>query len=66
MFVTRHNSVTDPQLRERLWRLYALAFRPISELVVCREMMCHHEFEQLVADPVNRTGCSGTTTPRSR
>ncbi|MFN6118332.1 MAG: hypothetical protein ACK5CE_01645 [Actinomycetes bacterium] len=55
MFVTRHNSVTDPQLRERLWRLYELAFRPISELAVCREMMHRHEFEQLVADPVNRT-----------
>ena len=55
MFVTRHSSVTDPAVRQKIWVLYDMAFRPLTELAVCREMLYRHEFEHLVADPVNRT-----------
>lgn len=54
MFVTRHTNVINPELREKIWRLYETAFRPITELAVSREMLFRHEFDELVADPMNR------------
>ncbi|MGD9999508.1 MAG: hypothetical protein AB7L17_09040 [Ilumatobacteraceae bacterium] len=54
MFVTRHANLINPELRERIWRMYELAFRPITESAVSREMLYRTEFDELVADPSNR------------
>lgn len=54
MFVTRHANVTSPDLREKIWRLYELAFRPVAEQAVSREMLFRGEFDELVADSSNR------------
>jgi hypothetical protein len=54
VYVTRHITVTNIELREKIWRLYDLAFRPITEAAVSREMLYRHEFDALISDPLNR------------
>jgi hypothetical protein len=54
VFVTRHINVINPELREKIWRLYELAFRPITTEAVCREMLYRHEFDALISDSMNR------------
>jgi hypothetical protein len=54
VFVTRHINVINPELRDKIWRLYELAFRPITEEAVSREMLYRHEFDSMVSDPMNR------------
>jgi hypothetical protein len=54
VFVTRHITVSNPELRDKIWRLYELAFRPITETAVSREMLYRHEFDALISDPLNR------------
>lgn len=54
MFVTRHSSVTSPELREQLWHLYELAYRRTSEEALCHEMMFRHEFDSALSDVDNR------------
>lgn len=54
MFVTRHSNVTSPELREKLWNLYELAYRPMATEAVTRETFYRHEFDELLSDPSNR------------
>jgi hypothetical protein len=54
MFVTRHNSVVERGLLERLWDLYELAYRRTAEESASREMFFRSEFDAAVADPSNR------------
>eukprot|EP01041_Mallomonas_annulata_P032002 gene32002-54414_t len=54
VFVTRHSNVTSPELREKLWHLYELAYRPMATEAVTRETFYRHEFDELLSDPSNR------------
>jgi hypothetical protein len=54
MFVTRHNSVVERGLLERLWGLYELAYRRIAEEAASREMFYRSEFDSAIADSTNR------------
>jgi hypothetical protein len=54
MFVTRHNSVVERGLLERLWDLYELAYRRTAEESATREMLFRSEFDTAVADSRNR------------
>ena len=54
MFVTRHNSVVERGLLERLWDLYELAYRRTAEESATREMLFRSEFDSAVADSRNR------------
>ena len=54
MFVTRHNSVVERGLLERLWELYELAYRRIAEESASREMFFRSEFDTAIADSSNR------------
>ena len=54
MFVTRHNSVVERGLVERLWDLYELAYRRTAEESATREMLFRSEFDSAVADSRNR------------
>ena len=54
MFVTRHNSVVERGLLERLWGLYELAYRRTAEEAASREMFYRSEFDSAIADSTNR------------
>jgi hypothetical protein len=54
MFVTRHNSVVERGLLERLWELYELAYRKTAEESASREMFFRSEFDTAIADSSNR------------
>ncbi len=54
MFVTRHNSVVERGLLERLWDLYELAYRKTAEESASREMLFRTEFDAAIADSSNR------------
>jgi len=54
MFVTRHNSVVERGLLERLWELYELSYRRTAEESATREMLFRPEFDAAVADSRNR------------
>jgi len=54
MFVTRHNSVVERGLLERLWELYELSYRRTAEEAATREMFFRSEFDAAVADSRNR------------
>ena len=54
MFVTRHNSVVERGLLERLWELYELAYRKTAEESASREMFYRSEFDAAIADSTNR------------
>jgi len=54
MFVTRHNSVVERGLLERLWELYELSYRRTAEESATREMFFRSEFDAAVADSRNR------------
>jgi hypothetical protein len=54
VFVTRHSNVTSPELREKIWRLYELAYRRTAEEAVSRETLYRHEFDAVLSDPYNR------------
>lgn len=54
MFVTRHNTVVERGLLERLWNLYEAAYRRTAEQSASREMLYRSEFESALADPTNR------------
>jgi len=54
MFVTRHNSVAERGLLERLWELYELAYRRTAEESATREMFFRSEFDSALADSRNR------------
>jgi hypothetical protein len=54
MFVTRHNSVVERGLLERLWELYELSYRRTAEESATREMFFRSEFDAAVADSSNR------------
>jgi hypothetical protein len=54
MFVTRHNSVVERGLLERLWELYELAYRRTAEESASREMFFRSEFDAAIADSTNR------------
>jgi Acetyltransferase (GNAT) family len=54
MYVTRHNSVVERGLLERLWELYELAYRKTAEESASREMFFRSEFDTAIADASNR------------
>lgn len=54
MFVTRHNSVVERGLVDRLWNLYEFAYRRTAEESASREMFYRSEFESAISDPTNR------------
>lgn len=54
MFVTRHNSVVERGLLERLWELYELSYRKTAEESATREMFFRSEFDTAIADSSNR------------
>jgi hypothetical protein len=51
MHVTRHSGVWDRPLLDRLWALYEIAFDPIAEAAVSREVLRRTEFEEVLRDP---------------
>lgn len=54
MFVTRHSNLTSPELREKMWRLYELAYQRTSQEAPSREVLFRHEYDAVVSDPANR------------
>jgi len=54
MYVTRHNSVVERGLLERLWELYELSYRRTADESATREMFFRSEFDAAVADSRNR------------
>jgi len=54
MFVTRHNSVAERGLLERLWELYELAYRRTAAASATREMFFRSEFASALAASRNR------------
>lgn len=54
MYVTRHSSVTNPEVREKIWRLYEQAFRRLTDVAVSRELLFRDEFDDMLNEPKNR------------
>jgi hypothetical protein len=54
MFVTRHSNVVDRTITDRLWQLYVTAYQPTVTETVTREMLYRSEFDETLADPLNR------------
>jgi hypothetical protein len=54
VYVTRHSSVTNPEIREKIWRLYELAFRRLQDEAVSRELLFRDEFDAMLDEPRNR------------
>jgi hypothetical protein len=54
MYVTRHNTVVERGLVERLWNLYEVAYRRTAEESATREMLFRSEFDSALADSSNR------------
>lgn len=54
MYVTRHSSVTNPEIRDKIWRLYELAFRRLTDEAVSRELLFRDEFDEMLNEPKNR------------
>lgn len=54
MYVTRHSAIVDRSLRDRLWTLYARAYRTLAEEAPTREMLDRDEFDDHLADGSNR------------
>ena len=54
MYVTRHNSVIERGLLERLWGLYELSYHKTAEESATREMLFRTEFDIAIADSTNR------------
>jgi hypothetical protein len=55
MYLTRHSPVDDPDMRARLWHLYARAYERIAELTVTHEMLDRLEFDDQIGDHACRT-----------
>ena len=51
VFVTQHSGVWDRALLDRLWKLYEVAYQPIAEEVVTREILQRSEFDDTLRDP---------------
>ncbi len=54
VYVTQHAGVWDRALADRLWVLYEVAYHPISEAVVSREVLRRTEFDDVLRDPTFR------------
>lgn len=54
MFVTRHTTVDDRAIADRLWRLYDEAYRQVAAESPSHEMLFRHEFDETLSDPTNR------------
>ena len=54
MFVTKHSGVWDRDLLDRLWALYEIAYEPIAEAAVSREVLHRSEFDDVLRDPTFR------------
>jgi len=54
VFVTRHPTVSDAGLRDRLWYLYQDAYSPMATESPSHEMLFRHEFDEAIDDPDNR------------
>lgn len=54
MYITKHSSVTDRNVLDRLWNLYSLAYDKIAEQDVSREILFRSEFDEVMADPTYR------------
>lgn len=53
MYITRHRSITDPQLRERLWRLYLRGYSQPDRLPTS-EAVDREEFDLHLRNDANR------------
>ena len=54
VFVTRHPTVSDAVLRDRLWHLYQDAYTPMAVESPSHEMLFRSEFDDAIEDPTNR------------
>lgn len=54
MYVTKHSNVTDRQVLDDLWGLYARAYGEIASTDITRETLFRSEFDEAMADPSNR------------
>ena len=54
MFVTRHTTVVDRSLGDKLWQLYDVCYRDLAGSAVTREMLYRSEFDETIADHTNR------------
>jgi len=51
MRVTLHSGVWDRHLLNRLWTLYEIAYEPIADAAVTREVLSRDEFDDVMRDP---------------
>jgi len=54
VYVTRHSSLTDRRLTDRLWDLYESAYTEVSYQSPSHEMRFRDEFDDALRDPANR------------
>lgn len=54
MYVTRHTTVDDRSIADRLWHLYDEAYRQVAADSPSHEMLFRHEFDETLSDPTNR------------
>jgi hypothetical protein len=54
VFVTRHSTVEDRAVADRLWLLYEDAYRRVADESPSHEMLFRSEFDDSLADPTNR------------
>lgn len=50
MFVTQHSGVWDRAVLDRLWNLYEVAYEPLAEAAVTRELLLRTEFDEVLRD----------------
>ena len=55
MYITQHSNITDPQVLDDLWALYVAAYDRIATADITRETLFRSEFNEVMADPTNKT-----------
>ncbi len=55
MYITQHSNVTDPSVLGELWGLYVAAYERIASADISRETLFRSEFDEVMADPSNKT-----------
>lgn len=55
MYITQHSNITDPTVLDELWDLYVVAYERIATADITRETLFRSEFDEVMADPTNKT-----------
>jgi hypothetical protein len=55
VYVTQHSNITDPIVLTELWGLYVAAYERIAAADISRETLFRSEFDEVMADPTNKT-----------